>query len=131
VRQQLGDDLDRHPAAARHRGVCRVDRVRRRLRVLDGAASGWCDPKVKRIVVDASLPANAQVRVLVYELAHALGIDYREFGRERAEVIVDTVAFVVCGSVGLDVSGEGAMCCPSTLDSIVAGQTWVVDGGCV
>jgi N-terminal domain of anti-restriction factor ArdC len=71
-----------------------------------GAASGWCDPGAKRIVVDARLPANAQLRVLVHELAHALGVGYREYGRERAEVIVDTVTFVVCGSVGLDISGE-------------------------
>jgi hypothetical protein len=71
-----------------------------------GTAGGWCDPDAKRIVVDADLAANAQVRVLVHELAHALGVGYREFGRERAEVMVDTVTFVVCGSVGLDVSGE-------------------------
>jgi hypothetical protein len=73
---------------------------------LDGAAGGWCDPDAKRIVIDAGLPGNARVRVLVHELAHALGVGYRRFGRERAEVIVDTVTFVVCGSVGLDVSGE-------------------------
>jgi hypothetical protein len=71
-----------------------------------GPAGGWCDPEAKRIVIDTDLAANARVRVLVQELAHALGVGYREFGRERAEVIVDTVTFVVCGSVGLDVSGE-------------------------
>jgi hypothetical protein len=71
-----------------------------------GPAGGWCDPETERIVVDADLAANARVRVLVHELAHALGVGYREFCRERAEVIVDTVTFVVCGSVGLDVSGE-------------------------
>ncbi len=27
-----------------------------------GSAGGWCDPRAKRIVVDAGLPANAQVR---------------------------------------------------------------------
>jgi hypothetical protein len=46
------------------------------------------------------------VRVLVHELAHALGIGYREHGRRRAEVIVDTVTAVVCGSLGLDTSGS-------------------------
>jgi hypothetical protein len=30
---------------------------------IDGAAGGWCDYKRKRIVVDASQPANARVRV--------------------------------------------------------------------
>ena len=73
---------------------------------LDGAVGGWCDPKAKRIVVDAGLPGNAQVRVIVHELAHALGVGYEQFGRARAEVIVDTVTFVVCGSVGLEVGGE-------------------------
>lgn len=43
---------------------------------IDGSAGGWCDSQAKRIVVDASLPANAQVRVLVHELAHALGVGY-------------------------------------------------------
>jgi hypothetical protein len=49
---------------------------------------------------------NLRVRVLVHELTHALGVGYEQFGRERAEVIVDTVALIVCGSVGLDVGGE-------------------------
>ena len=71
-----------------------------------GSAGGWCNAAARRIVVDADLAANAQVRVVVHELAHALGIGYREFGRKRAEVIVDAVTFVVCGSVGLDVSGQ-------------------------
>lgn len=73
---------------------------------ITGSAGGRCEAEAKRIVVDADLSANAQVRVLVHELAHALGVGYREFGRERAEVIVDAVTFIVCGSVGLDVSGE-------------------------
>lgn len=42
----------------------------------------------------------------LHELAHALGIGYRDFGRQRAEVLVDCVTYVVCGSVGLDVAGE-------------------------
>ncbi len=73
---------------------------------MPGSAGGWCDARAKRIVVDAGLPVNAQVRVLVHELAHALGVGYEQFGRERAEVIGDTVTFIVCGSVGLDVGGE-------------------------
>jgi antirestriction protein ArdC len=73
---------------------------------IGGSAGGWCDPKRRRIVVGACLPANAQVRVLVHELAHALGVGYEQFGRARAEVIVDTVTFVVCRAVGLRVDGE-------------------------
>jgi hypothetical protein len=73
---------------------------------IPGPTGGWCDQQAKRIVVDADQPANAQVRVLVHELAHALGVGYREYGRERAEVIVDTVTFIVCAGAGLDISGD-------------------------
>jgi antirestriction protein ArdC len=74
--------------------------------LISGGAGGWCDPKRRRIVVNAGLPANAQVRVLVHELTHALGVGYEQFGRARTEVIVDTVTFVVCRAVGLRVDGE-------------------------
>jgi hypothetical protein len=73
-------------------------------RSLDGSSDGWCDVKQRQIVVSAKLSRNAQVRVLVHEIAHALGVGYREHGRGRAEVIVDTVTYVVCGSLGLDTS---------------------------
>jgi hypothetical protein len=71
-----------------------------------GAAQGWCDSARREIVVSSSLPANAQVRVLVHEIAHAFGLGYSEHGRQRAEVLVDTVTFIVCGAVGLDTSGS-------------------------
>ena len=51
-------------------------------------------------------PANRQVRTLLHELAHALGVGYDQYGREKAEVLVDSVTYVVCSSVGLDVGGE-------------------------
>jgi hypothetical protein len=66
---------------------------------------GWCDPKTKQIVIRADV-GNAQVRTLVHELAHGLGIGYADYGREQAEVLVDCVTYVVCSSVGLDVGGE-------------------------
>lgn len=75
-------------------------------RPLEGGADGWCDSKQQRIVVNEALAPNAQVRVLVHEIAHALGVDYKTYGRERAEVIVDCVTYIVCGSLGLDVGGE-------------------------
>lgn len=75
-------------------------------RVLDGAPDGWCDSKAKLIVVNWHLPANARVRVLVHEVAHALGIGYADRGRARAEVMVDCVTYIVCGQLGLDTSGE-------------------------
>jgi N-terminal domain of anti-restriction factor ArdC len=71
-----------------------------------GPAGGWCDPKAKRIVVDAAAPANAQLRTLIHEVVHAMGVGYGEYGRERAEVIVDTATHLACASVGLRVDGE-------------------------
>jgi N-terminal domain of anti-restriction factor ArdC len=73
---------------------------------IPGSIGGWCDHDGKRIAIDDSQSANAQVRILVHELAHALGVGYREYGRHQAEVIVDTVTFIVCAGAGLDVSGE-------------------------
>jgi hypothetical protein len=71
-----------------------------------GSSGGFCDARAKRIVVDSQTPANAQVRTLIHECAHALGIDYERYSRAQAEVIVDTVTFVVSASVGLAVDGE-------------------------
>jgi len=58
-----------------------------------GPAGGWCDAKAKRIVVNSGAPANARLRTLIHETIHALGVGYAEYGRERAELIVDTVVF--------------------------------------
>ena len=73
---------------------------------VEGPAQGWCDTRNHEIVVASELAGNAQVRVLVHEIAHALGIGYREHGREQAEVLVDTVTYIVCSSVGLDTAGS-------------------------
>jgi antirestriction protein ArdC len=70
-------------------------------------AGGYCDAKAQRIVLSTALAsANAQVRVLVHELAHAHGVNYKDYSREDAEVVVETAAVIVCGSLGLDTSGE-------------------------
>jgi hypothetical protein len=71
----------------------------------DDGPGGWCDPKRKQIVI-ATGPANRQVRTLVHETIHALGLDYQHYPRAQAEVIVDTTTLVVLGGLGLDVSGE-------------------------
>jgi hypothetical protein len=76
-------------------------------RPIEGSTGGWCDSCRREIVVDEQLAANAQVRVLVHEVAHALGLGYTQYGRQRAEVLVDTVTYVVlAGQIGLDVGGE-------------------------
>jgi N-terminal domain of anti-restriction factor ArdC len=73
---------------------------------IPGDTGGWCDPKERRIVVDGDAPANAQLRILIHETVHALGVGYAEYGRERAEVIVDTATAIAVGSVGLRVDGD-------------------------
>ena len=52
------------------------------------------------------LPIPAQIRTLIHHTIHGLGVGYAEYGRERAEVIVDTATHLVCASVGLRVDGE-------------------------
>jgi N-terminal domain of anti-restriction factor ArdC len=74
--------------------------------VIPRSAGGWWDLARRRIVVDQQAPGNARVRTLIHECAHALGIDYQRYSRAQAEVIVDTVTFVVSASVGLAVDGE-------------------------
>jgi antirestriction protein ArdC len=69
-------------------------------------ALGYCDAQARRIVVCPDQPANARVRTLIHELAHALGVGYAEYGREAAEVIVESAATIACESAGLDTSGE-------------------------
>jgi hypothetical protein len=71
-----------------------------------GPAGGWCDAKAMRIVVDADAPANARLRTLIHECAHALGIDYRSYSRAQAEVMVDTATLIAASAVGLAVDGE-------------------------
>jgi hypothetical protein len=42
----------------------------------------------------------------VYELVHALGVNYQTHTRPQAEVIVDTATLIVLAGAGLDTSGE-------------------------
>ena len=57
-------------------------------------------------MIDSHAPVNGRVRTLIHELAHALGVDYQRYSRAQAEVIVDTVTYLVAASVGLAVDGE-------------------------
>lgn len=81
---------------------------------IPGAAAGYHEPASGRIVVEDVGPefsANAQVSVLVHELAHALvRIDRRDddpkLGYAEEEVVVESVAYSVCASLGLDSAGS-------------------------
>jgi antirestriction protein ArdC len=81
---------------------------------IPGAAAGYHEPATGRIVIEDVGPgfsANAQVSVLVHELAHALvRIDRRDgdpkLDYAAEEVVVESVAYSVCASLGLDSSGS-------------------------
>jgi N-terminal domain of anti-restriction factor ArdC len=75
-------------------------------REIPGSTGGWCDTKGREIVVDTGQAVNGQVRTLVHELVHALGVTYETHTRSEAEVIVDVTTMVILGGVQLDVSGE-------------------------
>ena len=77
-------------------------------RPIDGSTGGWCDARRREIIVDEQLPANAKVRVLVHEIAHSLGVGYTEYGRAQAEVLVDTVTYVVLSGRSAWTSGARA-----------------------
>ena len=73
---------------------------------IPGATGGWCDSHAKRIVVDSSQAVNGQVRTLVHELVHALGVNYETHSRPQAEVIVDTIVFSPCQGVSAESVGS-------------------------
>jgi N-terminal domain of anti-restriction factor ArdC len=104
-REPLGGDSHAH-LLPRLRAFCESLGYSVSFEALDGPAGGWCDRKARRIVVDTRTPPNGQLRTLVHECAHALGVDYERYSREQSEVLADAITFVVCSSVGLAVDGE-------------------------
>src|SRR4051794_29861429 len=68
---------------------------------------GYFDPHTRRIGINAAAWTNQQVKTLVHELGHALlradgekpSLSYAE-----EELVVESIAFTVCGSMGLDAS---------------------------
>jgi hypothetical protein len=58
----------------------------------------------KSNLIDVDTAPNAQLRTLFHEITHALGVDNQTYTRGQAEVIVDTVSFIVCSGAGLAVS---------------------------
>jgi antirestriction protein ArdC len=81
---------------------------------IPGSALGYHEPATGRVVIEALGPefsANAQVSVLIHELSHALVRKDRREGDPKLdyaaeEVVVESVAFTVCASLGLDTGGS-------------------------
>ena len=76
-----------------------------------GSSHGFFAPTERRIGVSCELSGNAQVATLIHELAHALTAleredDDPELSYAAEELVVESVAFTVAGSIGLDTIGE-------------------------
>lgn len=71
---------------------------------------GFYEPATRRIVVNDCRAVNGRVAVLIHELAHALiRLDRQEddpaLSYAQEELVVESVAYTVCGACGLDVTG--------------------------
>jgi antirestriction protein ArdC len=72
---------------------------------LDGGVNGDCRHSKKSIRVDARNEHAQQIKTLAHELAHAiLHGDGFTGAREIAELEAESVAYIVCQSIGLDSS---------------------------
>jgi antirestriction protein ArdC len=75
-----------------------------------GQRHGYYELQSRRIAVRQDIAANAQIKTLIHELAHALlraepCEDDPSPEQAEEELVVELVAFTVCGSLGLDSSG--------------------------
>jgi hypothetical protein len=64
----------------------------------------------QRIAIREDMPANAQVKTLIHEPAHALlraesSEDDPALEQAAEELVVESVAYTVCGALGLDSAG--------------------------
>ena len=67
-----------------------------------GGAKGWYDPEKNEITLREDLSVDESLTVLVHELIHSMGVDYKEYSREDAECITETACAIVCMGLGLD-----------------------------
>lgn len=74
---------------------------------LSGRRRGYYEPDTRRIVIERHMPANARVKTLVHELAHALlraqpAEQRPALDRAAEELLAESVAYTACGTLGLD-----------------------------
>jgi antirestriction protein ArdC len=103
---ELGWTLDRLDALAGELEVS-VEAV-----ALPDGCGGFYDHDRRTIAISSRLGSdNARARTRVHELAHALvRLDRREqdpqLGYAEEELVVESVAFTVCGGLGIDMTGS-------------------------
>ena len=71
---------------------------------------GYFEPLSRKIALNAANTINHQVKTLVHELSHALirwevELEQLKLSYAQEELVVESVAFTVCGSIGLDTAG--------------------------
>ncbi|HWT91622.1 MAG TPA: ArdC-like ssDNA-binding domain-containing protein [Solirubrobacteraceae bacterium] len=81
-----------------------------RVAELPAQKGGTYNLETKQITIASGRSVNAQVRTLVHELAHALlraepDADDDTLTYAEEELVVESVAYTVCGSLGLDTGG--------------------------
>jgi antirestriction protein ArdC len=77
---------------------------------LCGRRRGYYEVESRRIAIREDMAANAQVKTLIHELAHALlraeaCEDDPALEHAAEELVVESVAYTVCGALGLDSAG--------------------------
>ena len=77
--------------------------------ITDGS-DGYYELDSRRIAIRQDMAVNAQAKTLIHELAHALlraepSPEDPELERAGEELVVESVAYTVCGALGLDSAG--------------------------
>jgi hypothetical protein len=77
---------------------------------LSPGCGGMYEVDTKVITISDAGSVNQRIKTLIHELGHALvraepGDDAAELSYDEEELVVESVAYTVCGSIGLDTSG--------------------------
>jgi antirestriction protein ArdC len=77
---------------------------------LSPGCGGLYDVETKAITISDAGSVNQRIKTLIHELGHALvraepSDEGTELTYDEEELVVESVAFTVCGSIGLDTSG--------------------------
>jgi hypothetical protein len=80
------------------------------VKALPDGCGGVYELATRAIAINEEASINQRVKTLVHELGHALvraepGDDDAPMSYDEEELVVESVAFTVCGSLGLDTSG--------------------------
>jgi antirestriction protein ArdC len=77
---------------------------------MNDSVGGYYDVATRRIAINQANSINQQAKTLVHELGHALlraqhAEDHPGLSYAAEELVVESVAFTVCGAMGIDTAG--------------------------